>query len=270
MHSLGDTAPVRILNCLLLLILLTACTPAAGGPALSALIAAPPPPPTAGQASAWRPLAPGLETLTTTDGLTALRHSPAAVRYAHRFDPDPASARSVGGWLRADASALAAINCGFYWENGGRYQHLGLLMTNGQEMTKLRRRWGGVLIVRDGEAFVAPNPQRLLAPAALGLQGWPMLAEDRRTLPGLDARDNDRRTAVGVDGQGRVVWVVDPAGRTLMDFARRLLAPDLGLIEAVNLDGGASTGLRWRAAPGATLNGPESLPVPCVILLGRG
>lgn len=268
---------MRTLTWLLLLVLLAACTPPAAAPPLSALaddlpalLAAPKPTSTSGQTGAWRPLAPGVEALATADGLTALRHSSIAVRYAHHFEPDPARARSVGGWLRADASALAAVNCGFYWENGGRYQHLGLLMTGGQETTKLRRRWGGVLIVREGEAFVAPNPQRLLAPATLGLQGWPMLAAGGRVLPGLDASDTDRRTAVGMDGQGRVVWVVDPAGRTLADFAQRLLASDLGLIEAVNLDGGASTGLRWRAAPGAALNGPESLPVPCVILLGPG
>lgn len=225
------------------------------------------PAPTLAPAGVWQPLFPGAEVLTTADGLTAVRHLPTAVRYGHRFDPDPGRSRGVGGWLSADEQALAAINCGFYLQNEADYRHIGLLMTNGDGPTKLRSRWGGVVIVRDGAAFVVRNPQRLLAPADLGLQGWPMLVESGGVITDLDAQASDRRTAVGVDGQGRVVWVVDVRGRTLADFARRLLQPDLALVDAVNLDGGSSTGLRWRWTPVSPLSGPESLPIPCAILL---
>lgn len=228
------------------------------------------PAPTQAPAGAWQPLFPGAEVLTTSDGLTAIRHSPTAVRYDHRFDPDPAQGRGVGGWLMTDDRALAAINCGFYLQDGDVYQHIGLLMTNGEGPANLRRRWGGVLIVRDGAAFVTRNPQRLLAPATLGLQGWPMLAMEGSVIGGLDDGDTDRRTAVGVDVQGRVVWVANPQGQTLAAFAQRLLQPDLGMVDAVNLDGGSSTGLRWRWTPASPPSGPESLPIPCAILLGPG
>ena len=70
-----------------------------------------------------------------------------------------------------------------------------------------------------------------------------------------------------MDNRGRVVWGVAPLGMTMADFAQRLLKQDLGLVDAVNLDGGASTGLRWRPQPNSSMSGPDSLPIPCVVLL---
>ncbi len=209
----------------------------------------------------------GVEVLRTGDGLSALRHSPQAVQYSARFLSDPNQSLSVGEWLSADPQAIAAVNCGFYRDDRGAYRHIGLLMTEGEALSKLRSGWGGVLIVRNGEAAVVRRPKRLIGPASLGLQGWPMLVENRTRIPQLNDGDLARRTAAGVDKQGRVVWVVAPLGLTLADFAQRLLEQDLGLIDAVNLDGGASTGLRWRAQPNARMSGPDSLPIPCAVLL---
>ena len=280
----------RLLFPLLLLLVLAGCTssPATPTPAVLTPTAAataiatrqptnppapatptstPPPAPVPDASDAWQPLAAGVEVLRTGDGLSALRHAPKVVQYSAQFQPDPNQGRSVGGWLSEDPQAIAAINCGFYRDDRGAYRHIGLLMTEGEALSKLRAGWGGVLIVRNGEAAVVPKPKRLIAPARLGLQGWPMLIENRTRIPQLNAGDLARRTAVGVDNQGRVVWVVAPLGMTLADFAQRLLEQDLGLVEAVNLDGGASTGLRWRAQPNARMIGPDSLPIPCAVLL---
>ncbi|MCS7039676.1 MAG: phosphodiester glycosidase family protein [Caldilineales bacterium] len=215
----------------------------------------------------WQPLFPGAELMMTSDGLAALRHTATAVRFGVHFEPIPAQGRSVGEWLGADEQAWAAVNCGFYWDNAGVYAHLGLLVTADEVIGRLRRDWGGVLIVHEGAAAVVARPRRVAVPAELGLQGWPMLVSAGRVWDGLDAQAVHRRTAVGVDGAGRVVWVAAPYGRTLAALAERLLAPDLGLVEAVNLDGGVSTGLRWRAGPQAPQQGPDSLPIPCAVLL---
>ncbi len=215
----------------------------------------------------WQPLAAGVEVLRTDDGLYALRHDPAAVQYTAHFQTDPNQASSVGEWLSADPAAIAAINCGFYRDDGGVYHHIGLLMSAGKTLSKLRSGWGGVLVVRSDQATAVRKPKRLLGPAALGLQGWPMLVENQTIIPQLDGSDWSRRTAAGVDSRGRVVWVAAPLGMTLADFAQRLLRADLGLVDAVNLDGGVSTGLRWRARPGALSSGPDSLPIPCAVLL---
>ncbi len=284
----------RLLFPLLLLLVLAGCTssPATPAPAVRTPIAAataiatrqptnppapatptlaapstPTPTPVPDAGDAWQPLVTGVEVLRTGDGLSALRHAPEAVQYSAQFQPDPNQGRSVGGWLSEDPQAIAAVNCGFYRDDRGALRHIGLLMTEGKALSKLRSGWGGVLIVRNGETTAVRRPKRLIAPASLGLQGWPMLVENRTRIPQLNAGDLARRTAGGVDNMGRVVWVVAPLGMTLADFAQRLLAEDLGLVNAVNLDGGASTGLRWRTQPNARMIGPDSLPIPCAVLL---
>lgn len=215
----------------------------------------------------WQPAFPGAEVLQTADGLLALRHVATQVGYDNRFEPGFLDGDFISGWLQRASQATAAINCGFFREADGAYRHIGLLMTNGQQVTPLRTNWGGVLIVRDGEAFAVRQPQRLLAPATLGIQGWPMLIESGQVIPRLNNTDPARRTAVGVDDRGRVVWLATAQPITLADFAAQLQQPLLGLTDAINLDGGSSTGLRWRPAPDAAQRGIESLPIPCAIVL---
>lgn len=226
------------------------------------------PSPTTPAEGGWRPLFEGAEVLETSDGLTAVRHWPTSVVYGGSFEPVPERGKQVSRWLAEDEQAQVAVNCGFYQEAGSSYQHMGLLMVNGEGWSELRSRWGGVLIVRDGQTFIAPRPERLLAPATLGLQGWPMLVQNGNTVSRLNDEDLGRRTALGIDAQGRLVWVVANNGVTLAGFAQRLLDSDLGLVIAVNLDGGASTGLRWRVPGSEMQHGPDSLPIPCAITLG--
>lgn len=228
----------------------------------------PSPTPTMVVKDVWLPLFAGVEVLETTDGLTVVRHYPTAVAYDSGFESDPEQGKQVSEWLDEDDRSLVAVNCGFYWEKNGTFQHMGLLMANGEGWSELRSNWGGALIVRDGQAFIAPRPERLLAPATLGLQGWPMLLQNRTVVAQLDDEDLGRRTAVGIDDRGRLVWVVAADAITLADFAWRLLEADLGLVMAVNLDGGVSSGLRWRSGVTETQVGPNSLPVPCTIRFG--
>lgn len=223
------------------------------------------PTPTPDTTGVWLPLLAGIQVVQMQDGIVALRHRPGAVSYQASFQPDPNQVKTVGDWLAQTPGALAASNCGFYLEKEGMYQHIGLLMAKGYLWQKLRPNWGSVLIVRDGVGFVARRPKQLLAPAELGIQGWPTLVWRGVSVSGLDNTNVARRTAVGTDARGRLVWVAAPVPLTLADFAQRLLMPDLGLIDAVNLDGGASTALRWSDPQ--TQHGPNNLPTPCVILL---
>lgn len=271
---MGDTAGMRMWFIVSLVVALAACVavPPATAPAptpapVSSPVILPTATPTPPRVEGWQPLFPGADFMLTGDGLAALRHTTTAVRFGVRFEPSPARGRSVGEWLSADEQAWAAVNCGFYWDNAGAYAHLGLLMTADEVISRLRRDWGGALFVHDGVAAVVAQPRRVAVPVDLGLQGWPMLVNEGRVWDGLDAQAVHRRTAVGVDEAGRVVWVADPYGRTLAALAERLRAPDLALMGAVNLDGGVSTGLRWRAGPQAPQRGPDSLPIPCAVLL---
>ena len=202
------------------------------------------------------------------NGLVALRQGAGLVAYGVLFEGDPDHARTVGEWLDGDSRALAAVNCGFYWDHEGTLEHMGLLEVQGERLAPVRPHWGAALVVRNNRAQIVRQPRQGIAPMTLGVQGWPTLLWQGEVVADLDAGDVARRTAVGVDALGRVVWVVDNRGSTLQGFARRLREDDLGLVNAVNLDGGASTGLQWRLTPGGERQGVESLPVPCVITFG--
>ncbi len=216
----------------------------------------------------WQLLFPGAEITQTADGLVAFRHAPNLVRYDVLFEGDPEKARQLSQWLDEAPDAMAGVNCGFYWEHEGAYRHLGLLEVNGQRLTPVRARWGAALIVREGEATIVRQPKKQIPAMTLGVQGWPTLlwrGEVVAELGEIDKGEAARRTAVGVDASGRMLWVVDPTGSALQAFAERLQREDIGLVDAVNLDGGASTGLRWREKPGGPQSGVESLPIPCAI-----
>ena len=97
-----------------------------------------------------------------------------------------------------------------------------------------------------------------LVPAASqeAVGGFPILLRNGELVPGLDSAGGARfgpvrhpRTAVGIDEDGRRLWLVVVDGRqpgysegmTLRELA--LLLQELGAVEALNLDGGGSTAM---------------------------
>ncbi len=210
-------------------------------------------------------LFPGAEVRRTDDGMALLRHGAGLPRYNIRVVRDPNDTRSVSGWLQDDPSALAAVNCGFYWEKEGQFLHMGLLEIHKKRLANVRAKWGAALVIRNNRAKIVRKPKKRIPPMELGVQGWPLLIWNGKKVNDLDGDKVARRTAVGVDASGRVVWVIDGQGSTLKAFAQRLRQRDIDLIYAVNLDGGASTGLRWRTSPGESQQGIDSFSIPCVI-----
>ena len=213
-------------------------------------------------------LFPGADITHTDGGLVVLRHAPNLVQYGILFESDPEKARQLSQWLDEAPEAMAGVNCGFYWDNDGKFLHMGLLEVDERRLSPVRGNWGSALVIRNGQAKVVRTPSKRIPPMTFGIQGWPTLLWQGEVVSELDAIDNGdmaRRTAVGVDETGRVLWIVDNLGSTLREFAYRLQQADLGLVDVVNLDGGASTGLRWRMEPGGPQEGIDSLPIPCAI-----
>lgn len=90
------------------------------------------------------------------------------------------------------------------------------------------------------------------------------LARDGRVLPGLQTSERAPRTAAGFSADGRRLWLVTVDGReetsvgaTLAQLAR--LVTDLGVRDAVALDGGGSTTMvhRGRGEPLTVVNRPS-------------
>jgi exopolysaccharide biosynthesis protein len=118
-------------------------------------------------------------------------------------------------------------------------------------------------------------PQSGFAPE-LAVGGSPIMV-DGTPVRGLDDRERAPRSAAGISGDGRHLWLLtldgrqsDSVGATLHELAQ--LLRELGVDDAVNLDGGGSSTLAFRD-PGATrvavVNDPSG-PSPRFVPNGIG
>ncbi|MEO0322764.1 MAG: phosphodiester glycosidase family protein [Myxococcota bacterium] len=142
--------------------------------------------------------------------------------------------------------ALAAFNGGFF-DEGGRAE--GYAVSEGRLLAPYDRSLGGgVLVVgdgrailHDGETFAPPAP-----PPDFAVQARPRLVVDGAVNIRSETGRRAARTALCLRDEGRSLEVVvrpapPQAGPTLLELARELAAA--GCEDALNLDGGPSTGL---------------------------
>lgn len=197
---------------------------------------------------------PGVELQTTqlvinpsvgSTDIVLLRADPAQIRLKIFYAPDDPA--TVLGW-HARTHALATVNGGFY--NPDNLTN-GLLVSNGRRYGVTFDRHGGMLSVVNDKVAVrslAQFPYDPAEPLDQAVQGRPMIL-----YPGGfpvqfdDVSDvSDRRTVVGQDRSGRLVFIVADQSVVSLYRLRDWLAserPDLDLFVAFNLDGGHSTGL---------------------------
>jgi exopolysaccharide biosynthesis protein len=156
----------------------------------------------------------------------------------------PGRPQSLQQWL-TEEDALAVVNGGFFTEG---FEATGLTIADGQVYGSTYVGFGGMLsIAADGPQLrwlrqLPYNPAESLLAA---LQSFPILVK-----PGGQGGYSDdsvlraRRTVIGQDMSGRILLVVASSGAlTLAEISRFLTDSDLDLAVALNLDGGASSGL---------------------------
>ena len=173
---------------------------------------------------------------------------------------DVGMSRDLGGVLARTAAELV-VNAGFFDERG---QPIGLALSGGKTLSPPSRSLsGGVLTIADdvgvqtaSESFTLPEP----APA-FGIQCRPRLVVAGKRNIRKDDGKRAERTALCLRDEGRTLDVIlarTEDGKplpTLYELADELVAS--GCEEALNLDGGPSTGAAHRADAGAP---PEILP----------
>lgn len=207
----------------------------------------------------------------TVAGLQApvslVRLDPAEVRFVVGYQP--ATPPMLSEWAAA-ADALAVINGGFFDENG---QTVALLVQDGQPIGESYLGRGGMFAVApDGSVALralSDMPYDPGEPLVEALQGWPLLVR-----PGGVAAYNyedgqrARRSALALDRTGRVLFIACPsAAFTLAELSTWLVAAELELDAAVNLDGGSSTGLLLRSSLAAERIEPfVALPIVLMAL----
>lgn len=178
-----------------------------------------------------------------------------------RYSPD--DPRGVRAWQLA-SEADAVINAGFFNE---QKQATGLVIADAKRFGQTYRGFGGMFSVRAGKPqlqWLASKPYVQDQQITQAVQSFPMLLVNGQVVNGIpDNGERNRRSFVGIDRQGRVVLGVCQSPVWTMTDLARYLATDKGLNlrDALNLDGGASTGLWVRGiSEPLLLNSVEAVP----------
>jgi len=219
----------------------------------------------------WQSLGTGIELrrlLVELNGasnrLWLARVDPARVRFRVLYDP--ANPRPVAEWFAA-AKPLLAVNAGYFTEDS---RATGLVISDGVRSGQSYVGFGGMFAVRADRVevrWLVARPYNPAEPLRQAVQAFPILVHSGGQ-PGVMDDDGKlaRRTVVGQDRRGRIVFVVSPdLFFTLKSLSAFLAASDLGLDTALNLDGGTSSGMMIAGPAGPT--GEDSwIKIPAVIL----
>jgi len=189
----------------------------------------------------WK--SPGNNEDTVTIVRFDLRHISLSVAY------QPAKPLSMGEWMRQE-QATAIINGG-YFDN--QNNATALVISNGQSSGTSYNGFGGMLSV-DNQGHVDlrslserpydPNNEQLQQ----ATQSSPMLVLHGKATQFNTNAAGSRRSIVAIDKQGRLLFIASPGTAfSLGELEDLLVGSDLSIDRALNLDGGASTGLYVNA-----------------------
>jgi len=220
----------------------------------------------------WQSLGHGIELrrlLVELNGVSnrlwIARVDPAGVRFRVLYDranPRPLSEWFTGGKL------LLAVNAGYFTED---YHATGLIISDGARSGQSYAGFGGMFAVQNDRVevrWLVARPYNPTEPLRQAVQAFPMLVHSGGK-PAIDQDDGDlaRRTVVGQDRQGRIVFVVSPdAFFRLKTLSAFLAASDLELDTALNLDGGPSSGILIAGHAG-TLGVDSWIKIPAAIVV---
>ena len=226
----------------------------------------PSPPPDSG----WQLLRTGLEqrSITLDDGqgqpkekLYLLRLEPEAFQFGVAYRPR--RPQSLATW-QAETEALLVVNGSYFTEE---FVATGLIISDGQASGTGYGSFAGMLAVTAAGPqlrWLQERPYDPAEPLQHALQSFPVLVKPGGQV-GFPEEDGirSRRTVVGQDRDGRILFILAPWGSfTLHQLSNFLVGSDLNLEIALNLDGGTSTGL-LLADPAQEI--PAFVPLPAVI-----
>jgi len=148
---------------------------------------------------------------------------------------------------------VAGCNGGFFIRQP--FDPFGLMISDGREFGTFNPGgWmNGLLVVRDGGATLEPSSSLKSRSGITGLlQTGPWLIREGAPEPNLDTDRYAPRTFVGHDDHG--TWAIGTSERCSLQELASLLTSDgvkdaIEIRQALNLDGGPSTGLWVKRAP---------------------
>ena len=214
----------------------------------------------------WQYAAPGMQARRLhwiRDGqsylVTALRINPE--KWDFRLHYSPGDNGATGARAREICPQRgAAINASFF---DAARKPLGLLILD--DVLQQRRfpvhAWGAFQ-VRDGHPELVPSSGPIATGVSQAFESKPRLIIDG-AIPSFKTQGTARRSAVGIDGNGQIIFAVTQDYFTLDEWAT-CLQQRLGCRNALNLDGGSSTQLALRGDFDLTIpstHTPAAVPV---------
>lgn len=245
----------------------SATRPASQATALPSLVSLPLTP-TLLPDTSWQMVQPGLERrvirLMAADGqvqeeVSIFRLEPALYDFGIAYHPG--QPQTLREW-QAETGALLVVNGGFFTET---FVATGRTVVAGQASGTSYDHFAGMFAVTHAGPevrWLGARPYDPDEPLLYALQSFPVLVKPGGYL-GYPVEDGDknRRTVVGQDADGRILFIIAPWGSfTLHELGVWLTQSDLNLDVALNLDGGTSTGL-LVAAPEYTIPAFTRLPI---------
>jgi uncharacterized protein YigE (DUF2233 family) len=201
--------------------------------------------------SSWESLQPGLDrrviNLLSTEGslletIYILRVDPAAFRLNVAYQPE--EPLDLIRW-QEETGALIVVNGGFFTDSN---EATGVIVVDGRATGVSYSDFGGMLVIKKTGPelrWLPVQPYDPAEPLDAGLQSFPMLVTPGGQT-GIAEEDGlpARRTVIGRDTTGRFIFLVAASGTfTLHEMSLYLVGSDLDLDSALNLDGGASSGM---------------------------
>ncbi len=227
--------------------------------------------PTPAADSGWQSLQPGLEQRIIqlldengrqTEQLTLLRIDPNFFTFEIGYSPG--QPKSLVTWQQ-ETGAQLVVNGGFFTPE---FTATGLIVVDGQPSGSSYVGFGGMVTMDGGRVEVRSLLERPYQPTEtldFALQAFPMLVLNGQAAYRTADFDAARRTVIGVDENGRLLIILASWGSfTLAELSSYLANADFGLVNALNLDGGTSTGLILANPPQLV---PGFTAVPSVLLI---
>lgn len=176
------------------------------------------------------------------ESLYMLRVDPSSYDIAVAYRPS--QALTLSEW-QTETNALIVMNGGFYTPD---LKATALVVVDGVTHGKSYQGFGGMLAIRDSKVAIwalADQPYDPADKVDFALQSFPVLVTKHggNVYSGENGQPA-RRTVIAQDRAGRVLFIVAPWGAlSLAELGDYLASPELEIETALNLDGGASTGL---------------------------
>lgn len=222
----------------------------------------------------WYPASPGIDLRyedwkspgnnedTVTIVRFDLRHITLSVAY------QPSQPLSMSDWMQQE-HATAIINGGYFDQDDNA---TALVISNGQSFGNSYDGFGGMISV-DAQGHIGlrslhdqpydPNNEQLQQ----AVQSSPMLVVGGKETQFNTNAASSRRSVIAQDKQGRLLLIASPGvAFSLGELEDLLVGSDLSIQTALNLDGGASTGLYLNAgSQHTTIDSLTTLPLVIVV-----